>query len=381
MFIIAFLFVPFAQARHHKGMHDMKDGSSLTLRYVNEVEPGKIMFRMSKMHKVSRDFHVNWGAYYGSLFGQRTPEGSFHESSGDARTPFNFVDRSNGGVQIYKAYGSWKAKRNWTVNVGRMPVMVWNVINPNYYFDIPVTFDGIKVGYNHKMADIDYYNLVIDRSGDNSNKLSIVNVNMKRLFKGAKKLNFYYIMNEDNTVANPTDETRYGVNIAGSLMKKLGYKFAYASVSSDNAEDANMMDLKLYYDLDRTHTVMVNYHKDSGDSADTSVYNPMYYNAHYKAGLMDIVGWGQNDTGAGSGLTQTSFGLKSKWGKYHTKAVYHMFSYTEPGSAEDIGTEIDLSVHRNYGKNFKTGLRLGQFSYDDDRDSESQVEVSMSWMF
>ena len=195
-----------------------------------------------------------------------------------------------------------------------------------------------------------------------------------------------------STAGYGQDIIRYGLSLGGDFAM-IDWRAVYNAHSGDyivtgngtavtkSKADANMMEFELGANFEEfmKSRVYVLYHRDTGDDSTTTDknegYQSFFYDKHYNAGLMDVVGWG-NLTDIALGYTMapmdsTTVGLH-----------YHMFSRTESRGAitaglngsdatsnvntganakDKIGDELDLVATHNYDNGFSMTGRLGMF--------------------
>ena len=178
--------------------------------------------------------------------------------------------------------------------------------------------------------------------------------------------------------------TRYGVALGGETAG-VDYKVNYEAESGENLNgggttqdvSTNMYQLEVGYSMPEVMNsrFYALYHADSGTAAattDDETYDPLFYEQHANAGLMDVVAWGN--------LTYISLGYTLEPMEDTMVGIhYHMFSRTEKdgsttagkngssilggtiASKEKLGDEIDLEMKKKYADNFSITTRLGMF--------------------
>jgi hypothetical protein len=136
-----------------------------------------------------------------------------------------------------------------------------------------------------------------------------------------------------------------------------------------------MYDLLVGYGLPEVMGLKISggYHMDTGDKAGTATkneaYNPLFYDKHNYAGLMDVVGWGNltywNVNASIMPMETVEAGLgyymfsNSEAGAASFTAPY--FTGATVGSSKELGSELDVYANKAYDNGLKIGARYSTF--------------------
>jgi len=157
----------------------------------------------------------------------------------------------------------------------------------------------------------------------------------------------------------------------------IGYQMGKIKVPAASTDiNAMMYDLMLGYGLPEVMGLKVSagYHSDTGEKASTATkterYDPLFYDRHNYAGLMDVVNWGNltywnvNATLMPMETIEAGLGyyMFSKSEAGDTTAMGENTGLTTPGgSSKELGSEIDVFANKAYDNGMKIGVRYSQF--------------------
>ena len=372
---------------------------------------------------------------HGATFGA-TSAGNNADQTGQTTGGAYNTGTNNDAVQVSRAWGWWKATDGLTFKVGRMGIELGDgsVFSENDWEQNPTMHEGLMVGYEMDFAKISLYLVknheygvggatpVGDPSWDPEQNMYLLSFDFKNLPEALKTANLHLVQitrdaSSDTTTYNDTtgsgadvgtnhaglNEQRIGLSVGGeaaNIMYKLSgaYVFgkgklraAQSTIAGDQDLDINqnMVDAMVGYHAADVMglKVGVGFHMDSGSDnvlnngnggADKSLktYDPMFYDQHNNAGLMDVVRWGNltyfdvtasimpmedleagiawymfSRTSTGNNAAATTFGRG-----------YSLLS--GKGSESAIGNELDIFANKSYEGNFKIGAHIGMFMPD-----------------
>lgn len=351
------------------------------------------MFKSSE--KVSANFTLLNNATWGSAKGTAK-----HTGAGNAADT----------LLVQQVYSTWMVDDTFSIKMGRWSheIADGSLVGINDYQSTPFSFEGILGTYSQesftgelwlvRLAEYDTQSTDSNTDQDPEMNLLGLNFDFKSLpeFLSMANVHVLYIdqdvqfgANNATVTANGQAVTRYGVALGGETAG-LDYKVNYEAETGENKNGAaggavttqdvatNMYQVELGYSLPEVMNsrFYVLYHADSGTGTGTNpkdeTYNPLFYEQHYNAGLMDIVAWGN--------LTYISLGYTLEPMEDTMVGIhYHMFSKTEKNTAttagtygssilatqstddDKIGDEIDLVATKKYTSNFSMTTRLGMF--------------------
>jgi hypothetical protein len=415
-------FVPAAHADNHEGSAEVSHSGHFRTRYKLNMDADAdsnagpsseatvySRFGYAGTFRVDEKLSAHLGLLYASEMGKMT----------DGVTP------TGDKLFVSEAYGNWMATDSLSFKVGRFYLDVANgkVISSNMYEQLPYSLDGMDVSIDTTFASFKVLALKIADNGtstnyDNDNDVEDnvygLTADVKNLPDVAKTVHVHVLQrNVDEYDVGGTDqndaksELRYGLTVGGEVAGAF-YDVTYAMVSGETRNEgvaantvdlsSNMMDITAGYMLPDIMGLKfwVNYHSDSGDdgtdAGENNDYDSFMYYKHYNAGLMDIMDWGNlTDINVGASLEPME--------DLTVKVAYHMFSLTEKQTGtntvtnpsnvgtlkndEDaLGNEIDLSVYKKYGDNFKIGARYSTMSFGDalQNGTDSLDSASKFWL-
>ena len=310
-------------------------------------------------------------------------------------------------LQLLKAYGEWDFWRGFFLNFGRQQLDWVNeaMISPNEDDDRPYSFDGLVVHYSdsvvHFQAGVLRLGDWSSQNGDNldpSEDSYFASIELKGYFNLLKEAQLFFYRTQADSFENADlglslqggSFNRFGVALNGessSLYYTLDYINFTGTYSDGVAAAGNMGHLKLggiWGSSNRLRTYVV-FHTDTGDDSSTAndneSFDPLYYNHHQYAGLMDLLAWG-NLTYYGVGFefrpddeqlfllqfltfqrTETGSGVSSidYLGFDQAFITEDINQNTNGFSARDLGFELDFLYKREYSKTAYIELILGAF--------------------
>lgn len=364
--------------------------------------------KLNLNYQKSEDLSAFISLLYNGVLGDRTGAVAPGTTS-NANTIHNAYD----GVTVNQAYVWWKANETTSLTAGRMAIDIADgrVFSFNDYEVVPVTHDGLKVGFDFDFGNLGLYAIKHQElaagggNNDPQDNTYMLSLDLKNLPEAISTANIHVAQRVTNDIAGAGDgnDTRqhFGLTLGGETS---GFTYnltgAIQSGKDENAAgdidySAHMVDLLLGYGVSEEARVWLGYHMDSGDDTDATKdkrYNPMFYNAHDNAGRMDLFGWGNMTyfyLGGAYNLSEaTEIGVEAL-----------MFSLTEdndgrglnpyrsalwtptPGSTggeSDLGTEIDVWANHSYDNGAHIGARLGAFmpgKYFSDNDGPDETSL------
>jgi len=302
-------------------------------------------------------------------------------------------------VIVSRAWGWWKTSDALSFKFGRqgMEIADGAVFSENDWEAVPVSLDGVVATWDMDFAKFNFFGLKIKDyiggtglSADPERNFYGVSADLKNMPEAIKMANLHVIQdNRDEVDAlNARSSQRFGLTVGGDTMNIL-YKATLAYVIGEEKDrstpgtetkadiDAMMYDLMVGYAMPDVMGLKITagYHSDSGQKAGSTKiqkYDPLFYDRHNYAGLMDVFDWGNLTyiTLAASVMPSDSVEagiagyLFSKTQSADTPSYARGGTWLS-GSAgtadKDLGTEIDLWANKSYDNGFKIGARYGMF--------------------
>ena len=183
-----------------------------------------------------------------------------------------------------------------------------------------------------------------------------------------------YLLEVDNGTDNALDT--FGVSFAGSTKAgdtKILYRAEYASQTSDSATTDYDVD---YLNLEAGAvfsgiTAKVGYEVLGSDNGAFGFSTPL-------ATLHKFNGWSDQFLGTPSqGLVDTSITLAGKMLGGGWKVIYHNFEADDASdTVDDLGSELNLSYVKKYGKHYSAGIKYAAFSAGD-----IKVDADKLWIW
>jgi hypothetical protein len=296
-------------------------------------------------------------------------------------------------LTVNEAWGWWKSNDMLSMKFGRAGFEYGDgtIFAIDDWQAVPNSWDGIWTQWAFDFADLhlfgnklsDGYTAVASQSDPEVVAYGLV-ANFKNLPEFLKH-GFVHILqvNVDRGVTAATsnqNQMHAGLTLMGDA-NALDYRFTYDMVTgkttlgaTDTTDAMNMMDFELGYNMPEMMKLRaaLMYHSDTGDSSSTDdkneTYQPVYYDSHKFAGLMDVVNWG-NSTYYGLGVSvapaeDLTAGLQYlMFSRSKDSAAASLNVATGAGSttSKEVGSEADITVTKTYGDNFSIWGMYGMF--------------------
>ena len=351
-----------------------------------------------------------------SLFGSQNTTSGKYGATGAAAT-------DNDVLVVNRAWGWWKATDAVSIQVGRFGIQIADgaFFDENDWDPYPTSFEGANIAWDMDWAKLNFYAVQThDYSAPNFNgagtnppaaatipennsnaarEFYMISGDFKNLPEAIKTANLHVVQitkdatnGATNAVPGSQNFQHIGLALNGEIVGftyKLDGAFqtgTYNNVTGGTQTNisANMFDLSAGYHMAETMGLKVtaNFHTDSGANGTSSAaYQPLYYDGHSYAGLMDVVRWGNLTY---YDLTATINPMED----LEVGAGYYMFSRSNTGdtttspfaggryantvggiggfsSDSAIGSEADVWAAKTYDSGVKIGLRYGAFMPSD----------------
>ncbi|HEX4923319.1 MAG TPA: alginate export family protein [Bdellovibrionales bacterium] len=297
-------------------------------------------------------------------------------------------------LSVQEAWGWWKANDMFSTKFGRAGFEYGDgtIFSLDDWQATPNSWEGIWTAWNFDFADLHAFGVKLfdPNSGVAGNSdPEIVGYGLVAHFKNLPeflKHGFIHVVqvNADQVAplggATGANQLHTGLTVIGEAAA-IDYRLTADIVTgklkagaTDTTLSSNMIDLEVGYSFPEFMKGRVGLiaHMDTGDSNalddKDETYQPLYYDTHKYAGLMDVVNWG-NSTYYG-----LSFGL-SPAEDLQAGIQYLMFTRTKDGAAaslnqtigsagstaKEVGNELDLTLTKTYGDNFSIWGLYGMF--------------------
>jgi hypothetical protein len=240
------------------------------------------------------------------------------------------------------------------------------------------TFDALSTKFTPvkdltlRYAYITQRNRIFAQDGDLDAKDHLINASYKTSM--GTLTGYGYLLEVDNGTDNTLDT--FGVSFAGSTKAgdtKILYRAEYASQSSESAATDYNVD---YLNLEATAifsglTAKLGYEVLGSDDGAFGFSTPL-------ATLYKFNGWSDQFLGTPSqGLVDTNITLAGKVLGGGWKVVYHNFEADDASdTVDDLGSELNLSYMKKYGKNYSAGIRYAAYSAGD-----IKVDADKLWVW
>lgn len=390
---------------------EMKHSGEFRLRYLNDMNPTGVKdakdssadfqhrFKWNITARKGENLQAFLGLVHGASWGNDASAGDTHPG-----VMQNTVDDS---LIVNRAWGWWKTSDALSWKFGRMGIEIADgaFFSENDWQDVPTAHEGVMGMWDMDFAKISFfglktaefgYQLAGALSSDPERNLYGISIDLKNMPEAIKMANLLFVQeNRDETAAGAaggTNAQNIGLTLGGDTMNilykaTLGFqsgKIKDRTTPANSDLNASMYDLMVGYAMPDVSGLKITagYHSDTGDKTSSATKNeawePMFYDQHNYAGLMDVVGWGN--------LTYWNLAVSlMPTETIETGIAYYMFSKTE-GTAginafptqsqatgttargnftgttdKDIGSEVDLWVNKSYEGGFKIGARYGMF--------------------
>ena len=223
-----------------------------------------------------------------------------------------------------------------------------------------------------RYAYITQRNRIFAQDGDLDAKDHLINASYKTSM--GTLTGYGYLLEVDNGTDNTLDT--FGVSFAGSTKAgntKILYRAEYASQSSESAATDYNVD---YLNLEATAifsglTAKLGYEVLGSDDGAFGFSTPL-------ATLYKFNGWSDQFLGTPSqGLVDTNITLAGKVLGGGWKVVYHNFEADDASdTVDDLGSELNLSYMKKYGKHYSAGIRYAAYSAGD-----IKVDADKLWVW
>ena len=240
------------------------------------------------------------------------------------------------------------------------------------------TFDALSTKFTPvkdltlRYAYITQRNRIFAQDGDLDAKDHLINASYKTSM--GTLTGYGYLLEVDNGTDNTLDT--FGVSFAGSTKAgdtKILYRAEYASQSSESAATDYNVD---YLNLEATAifsglTAKLGYEVLGSDDGAFGFSTPL-------ATLYKFNGWSDQFLGTPSqGLVDTNITLAGKVLGGGWKVVYHNFEADDASdTVDDLGSELNLSYMKKYGKHYSAGIRYAAYSAGD-----IKVDADKLWVW
>ncbi len=389
---------------------EFKHNGEFRVRYYNDMTPsgnkdnpanksdveGRVTVGLTMRKGENVQAHVS--LIHGTIFGTDKTA-----STAPGATGYNTLTNANNGLLVNQAYGWWKASDGLTFKVGRQHVNVadGSVFSSDNWLLVPHTHEGLTVGFD---TDFAAFGLLLikdaELSGagnpesDPERNNTILTVDLKNMPEAVKTANVHILQSKGSETTGPArgivDVMHIGATVGGdvsNIMYKVTAAFQSGSLSKtaalDTKIDTNMFDLMVGYSMPETMGLKLSaaYHMDSGDDTTagtgnednkTSTYQPLYYDSHKYAGLMDILGWGNltywnlnasvmpaEDLEVGLGLY--GFSKSKENGSINQTTRPNGTAASAVANKADLGMELDVYATKKYAGGFQIDAHLGAF--------------------
>jgi hypothetical protein len=237
------------------------------------------------------------------------------------------------------------------------------------------TFDGVSVQFSPvkdltvKYAYINQRNRIFAEVADLDAKDHLFNASY--LTSIGTLTGYGYLLEVDNDTDNALDT--YGIRFTGSSQAgdtKILYSAEYASQSSETASldfDADYIMLEAGAIFSGV-TVKAGYEVLGSDNGAYGFATPL-------ATLHKFNGWADQFLGTpAQGLVDTSVTLTGKVAGGGWTVVYHDFEADKASDTiDELGSEIDMSYARKYGKHYSAGVKYAAYSGASDRKDADKL--------
>jgi hypothetical protein len=240
------------------------------------------------------------------------------------------------------------------------------------------TFDALSTKFSPvknltlQYAYITQRNRIFAQDADLDAKDHLINASYKTSV--GTLTGYGYLLEVDNGTDNALDT--FGVSFAGSTKAgdtKILYRAEYASQTSDSATTDYDVD---YLNLEAGAvfsgiTAKLGYEVLGSDNGAFGFSTPL-------ATLHKFNGWSDQFLGTPSqGLVDTSITLAGKMLGGGWKVIYHNFEADDASdTVDDLGSELNLSYVKKYGKHYSAGIKYAAFSAGD-----IKVDADKLWIW
>jgi hypothetical protein len=240
------------------------------------------------------------------------------------------------------------------------------------------TFDALSVDYKAtkdfavKYAYVTQRNRIFGEAADLDSKDHLINLSYKTSV--GKLVGYSYLLEVDNDTDNALDTV--GVSFTGSSKAgdtKLLYAVEYATQSSESGAadyDADYLKLEggaVFSGI----TAKLGYEVLGSDDGAYGFSTPL-------ATLHKFNGWSDQFLGTpAQGLVDTYVSLGTKLGGGGLTIAYHGFEADEAtDGVDDLGSELNVSYVKKFGKNYVAGVKYASYSAGD-----IKVDADKLWLW
>lgn len=303
---------------------------------------------------------------------------------------------------VSRAWGWWKANDSISFRFGRVGLEFGDgsVFSENDWEQFPVSHDGVLGLWDINLGKFTFFGVKNRERGvgtlDNDAEENMYGgaFDFKNVPSYIKIFNVHFVQITQDEFGTPdsSKDNRQHLGLAvggdtfGFIYKlagayQLGKTTGTASGSAFEADNTGWMyDILGGYQLSslRNFKITGSYHQDSGDkdlsdNSKNEAYNPLFYDRHNFAGLMDVLRWGNltywsanaslslmDDLDAGASYLVFS---RTTSGANVTPTTYGPnYSLTDVSTNDDLGSEIDAWLNKTYpSSGFQIGGRFGVF--------------------
>lgn len=419
-FLLILVFMLNVQATQAADDTEFKNSGEVRMRYFNDLNSSGREASDQRADTTARfKFNVaarkgeHLQAYLGVL--NNTQFGSQNSLDGDYSTihtsvttapPSNASTATNNLLLVNRAWGLWKANESLSFRIGRFGIAVADgaVFAENDWQPVPTVHEGLEAVVDTDVARIAAYFTKTNElslpptnesgapSSDPERNFYLISGDLKNLPDAIKTANLHLALaNRDQTDTSGSQLLQHvgltlGGDLSGFIYKATGaYQSGVYSKTTalEQKLQAYMVDALIGYSNTEVSNIRftAGFHMDSGNKsgfgATTSEtyerYQPLYYERHDYAGLIDLLGWGN--------LTYWNADASFYPAEdFEMGARFYMFSQTEDGdpagplvgprhsavtagAAQEkaLGSEVDAYGTKHYDGGFKVAARLSGF--------------------
>jgi hypothetical protein len=389
---------------------EFKNGGEFRVRYENFFNKSGMDNSMPEQHTDARlkwDMNIRKGEklqahvtlLHNARFGGAASNADYYDNG------YTVAASSNNVLNVNRAWGWWRATDAVSFKVGRIGIEFADgaVFSENDWQAVPVAHEGLDIAFDTSFAMFNLYGIKTREAvtsnastgyvgnSDPEANYYMLTADLKNMPSAIKMANVHLIDLMDDGAAATTGTTNLqhigatvGGDVAGFMYKATAaFQFGTALKPPGGTEvkqSSNMFDLMVGYGMPETmgFKVSAGYHMDSGDDNATddknNAYNPLFYDRHNYAGLMDVLTWGNltyyninasimpmEDLEAGLGVYMFSK-TKSGGGTTFGRGIA---SGATTSNDSPIGSEVDLFANKSYGPDLKIGARYSMFMEGD----------------
>lgn len=350
--------------RYESVDQDASDASALTLRTLLAYETGSVNGFSAKIEMEDNRIVMGQGDYTVGPTGYNLGE---HSVIADPE----HTELDQGYIQ-YKSDG-------FTAKLGRQVITMdgHRFIGHVGWRNDRQTFDGLSAQYSVsedltlKYAYIDQRNRIFAEAADIDAKDHLFNASYKTAI--GTLTGYGYLLEMDNGTENALDT--FGVSLKGATKAgdtKVTYAVEYASQSNETATTDFSTD---YLNLEvgavfSGVTAKIGYEVLGSDDGMKGFATPL-------ATLHKFNGWADLFLGTpNEGLVDTSFTIAGKALGGGWTVVYHNFEAdSSSATVDDLGSELDISYGKKYGKHYSAGIKYAAYSAGDIKVDTDKVWV------